>query len=186
MNLLNRRNPMLEELLLYTSVRLANDGRKYASVRLLGGALLSTFDTLTDLYMVYVYSSTGETGFANATLSSLLVNLSFQACVVLLQHKGHSRRKKLNELLYVLTFTKPGVDAYRVVIGAEHEVGSIMDPKVRGCEERSDELEMRKDLSLIGCVSSSYLDIAATTIVIQFQLVNVNSHATRFARRRWK
>ncbi|GMH87019.1 hypothetical protein TrVE_jg13484 [Triparma verrucosa] len=130
MNSLNRRNPMLEELLLYTSVRLANDGRKYASVRLLGGALLSTFDTLTDLYMVYVYSSTGETGFANATLSSLLVNLSFQACVVLLQHKGHSRRKKLKELLYVLTFTKPGVDAYRVVIGVEHEVGSIMDPKM--------------------------------------------------------
>lgn len=41
--------------------------------------------------------------------------------------------------MYVLAFTKPGVDAYRVVIGAEPEVGSVMDAKtemmfVRGIE----------------------------------------------------
>ena len=31
--------------------------------------------------------------------------------------------------MYVLTFTKPGVDSYRVMIGAEHEVGAFVDPK---------------------------------------------------------
>ena len=62
------------------------------------------------------------------------------------------------------------------------DIGNIkMLREVRGCEERSDEMEMCQDLSLIGCVSSSYLDIAATIIAIHFQLVNVNSHATHYA-----
>ena len=33
------------------------------------------------------------------------------------------------EMMYVVTFTKPGIDVYRVVIGAEQEKGALCNPK---------------------------------------------------------
>jgi hypothetical protein len=47
---------------------------------------------------------------------------------VFYQNRNHPE-KLTREMIYVLTFVKPGVDAYRVVINAESKVGSVMDPK---------------------------------------------------------
>ncbi|GMH63960.1 hypothetical protein TrLO_g8094 [Triparma laevis f. longispina] len=128
---MHERDPVLEEALVLMSTRLANDGKKYASVRLFGGALLSTFDTITDLYMIYQFYLTGANGFANASLISLLSNISIQLAFVFVQNRNHPSKGRLfKEILYVLSFTKPGVDAFRVVIGAEHEVGAAMSPKM--------------------------------------------------------
>ncbi|GMH93689.1 hypothetical protein TL16_g12697 [Triparma laevis f. inornata] len=127
---MHERNPVLEEALVFMSVRLANDGKKYAAVRLFGGALLSSFDTMTDIYMIWTYYSTGENGFAIASLISLHTNIFGQLLIVYFQNRKHPSNGRLfKEILYTLSFSKPGVDAYRVAIGAEHEVGSIMDPK---------------------------------------------------------
>ncbi|GMH80624.1 hypothetical protein TL16_g08626 [Triparma laevis f. inornata] len=129
MKYMSERNPILEDLLVFTSVRLANDGKKYAAVRLLGCALLSLFDTVTDVYMIYTYWTTDQVGFAYASLASLLLNIVGQMVIVFFQNSHQSKRKMLREIMYVLSFTKPGVDAYRVVIGAEQGVGAMYDPK---------------------------------------------------------
>ncbi|GMI16496.1 hypothetical protein TrLO_g12860 [Triparma laevis f. longispina] len=50
----NDRNPLLEEALVHMSVRLTKDTKKYANMRLVFGALLSSFDTATDIYMIYI------------------------------------------------------------------------------------------------------------------------------------
>ncbi|GMH61390.1 hypothetical protein TrST_g6702 [Triparma strigata] len=126
---LRQRNPTLEEILVLTSCRLANDGKKYAAVRLIFGALLSAFDTITDIYMIYVYYSTGATWFGNASAVSLLSNVTLQMILVYLQNSKQSKWRVFKEEMYVLTFTKPGIDVYRVVQGAEPLVGSFLCPK---------------------------------------------------------
>ncbi|GMI08579.1 hypothetical protein TrVE_jg7387 [Triparma verrucosa] len=126
---MSERNPVFEELLVLTSFRLANDARWDAAGRLILGALLSIFDTVTDIYMIYLYYSTGEPGFANASLISLLMNIAIQLVLVFFQNMRQSKWRMFQEMMYVLTFTKPGIDVYRVVIGAEAEVGAMMNPK---------------------------------------------------------
>lgn len=113
---------------MHTSVRLTKDTKKYANMRLVFGALLSSFDTATDIYMIYIYYTTGQGGFGNAALSSLLTNVASQLLIVFVQNYKKPKRL-LREFAYALTFTKPGVDAYRVAIGAEAEVGSMFAPK---------------------------------------------------------
>ena len=103
---MSERNPVFEELFVLTSFRLANDAKWDAAVRLILGALLSTFDTVTDIYMIYLYYSTGETGFANASLISLLMNIGSQLGIVLVLYRRQSKQRMFKELLYVLTFTK--------------------------------------------------------------------------------
>ncbi|GMH74475.1 hypothetical protein TL16_g06476 [Triparma laevis f. inornata] len=115
--------------LVLMSIRLAIDGKKYAAVRLFGGALFSTFDLIADIYMIWTYYSTGENGFAIASLISLLSNIIIQLWFVFLQNRKQTRRRLFQEIMYVLTFTKPGVDSYHVMIGAEYEVGAFVDPK---------------------------------------------------------
>ena len=100
------------------SVRLANDGKKYAAVRLFGGALLSTFDLITDIYMIWTYYATGENAFAIASLISLFTNIIIQLALVYFQYRNHPSKSRIfTEMLYVLFAVKPGVDAYRVVLG---------------------------------------------------------------------
>ncbi|GMH62724.1 hypothetical protein TrST_g11301 [Triparma strigata] len=137
---MSERNPVFEELLVLTSFRLGNNTKWDAAVRLILGALLSTFDTVTDIYMIYLYYSTGETGFANSSLTSLLMNIGSQLVFVFFQNRRQSKWRIFQEMLYVLTFTKPGIDVYRVVIGAEAEVGALVDPKIEMMITKSSEL----------------------------------------------
>ncbi|GMH56469.1 hypothetical protein TL16_g02141 [Triparma laevis f. inornata] len=62
----------------------------------------------------------------NPLLEEALVHMSL--LIVFVQNYKKTKRL-LREFAYVLTFTKPGVDAYRVAIGAEAEVGSMFAPK---------------------------------------------------------
>ncbi|GMI53005.1 hypothetical protein TeGR_g2903 [Tetraparma gracilis] len=81
--------------------------------------------------MVDLYYKTGRPGTANALLGMVGANLVFQLLVV--YSKCHSIKKNkwrtmLFEVLSIVTFSKPGVDAYRVASGAETAEGSTMDP----------------------------------------------------------
>ncbi|GMI09280.1 hypothetical protein TrLO_g2049 [Triparma laevis f. longispina] len=125
----NERHPLLEEFLIRTSVRLSSDSRNYAAIRLFLGVVLSTFDSATDVYMYFEYRNAGELGYANATLTTLLLNLSLQLFMSFMQNRKTSKRKRFFEALYVVTLIKPGVDAYRVAIGAEQEIDTLTDPK---------------------------------------------------------
>ncbi|GMI16016.1 hypothetical protein TrLO_g2078 [Triparma laevis f. longispina] len=111
-------------------MKIASGNRKYAAVRLMLGALLSTFDTMTDIYMVYTYYSTNEHAFARATMFSLFANIAIQLGIVVLQNKNLGLGRLVKEMMYVIFFIKPGVDASRVVLGTEQSVGSVTNPKI--------------------------------------------------------
>eukprot|EP00519_Triparma_laevis_P011501 CAMPEP_0182508184 /NCGR_PEP_ID=MMETSP1321-20130603/24535_1 /TAXON_ID=91990 /ORGANISM="Bolidomonas sp., Strain RCC1657" /LENGTH=665 /DNA_ID=CAMNT_0024714221 /DNA_START=50 /DNA_END=2047 /DNA_ORIENTATION=- len=127
---LSERYPgTFEDVLLLASVRLASDNKKYALVRLLFGALLSTFDSMTDIYMIFVFWRTGEKVYAYATVGFIMLSLFLQVLFVVLQNRKQPKGKIIKECLYVMSLTKPGVDAYRVAINAEDVPGSICSPR---------------------------------------------------------
>lgn len=111
--LLSERYPVLEDLVIFTSLRLAYDGKKYAAVRLDFGATFSTFDTLTDIYMVYTFYSTGEASFARASLSCLLLNLLIQMVLCFFQNRNQAKGRTFREFMFILCFAKPGVGEMR-------------------------------------------------------------------------
>ena len=119
--------------------RLAADQQKFAKVKLFLAAALSIGDLTTDVVMIIQYFWTGESGYAWASLGSLLVNLTFQALVSYIQNRAKPWRRQVREQVYVWSLVKPGVDAFRVASGAEHEEGQMMDAQFeltfnKGCE----------------------------------------------------
>ena len=109
--------PFFVELAKYT-LNASNLGLR---LRVFAGALLSTTDLITDIYMTITFFNTeGQEGYGsiNAWLIGLTlicqINLSY-----ILNKKSTSHFFK--DTLYILTGVKPAVDAYRVVSGAEKE-----------------------------------------------------------------
>ncbi|GMH72129.1 hypothetical protein TrRE_jg2782 [Triparma retinervis] len=91
------------------------------------GAALSMIDMLTDIVMIVQFFRTGETGYGYASLGSLLFNLLLQTAVTYLQNSVGTWQTILREHMYVWTFVKPWVDAWRVASGAAHLEGRIMN-----------------------------------------------------------
>ncbi|GMH58831.1 hypothetical protein TL16_g02697 [Triparma laevis f. inornata] len=94
-----------------------------------------------------------ENGFAVATLASLASNLGVQLLLVFFQTRKQSLRRMFREMMYALTFAKPGVNVYHVMLGVEQEVVSFASPKV--------EMFMSKGIKLIceaipGTIFQSY------------------------------
>ena len=78
------------------------------------GALLSSVDAATDIYVVGTYYSEGLNEQANAMLGMIIVNLSIQLLIVLGQYQKKRWTVKLKEVLITLLFLRPIVDAYRI------------------------------------------------------------------------
>ena len=105
--------------------------RRYAQVRLFFGAALSTFDTATDMYMIYEFYEAGAANYARATIYSLVANVVYQLLWVWFQNRKKKKKgKMLREMAFVLCFVKPGVDVWRVASDTEEEEGSLVDPKL--------------------------------------------------------
>jgi hypothetical protein len=95
------------------------------------GAAVSILDLGSDLYMVNDFFNTGRAGTAKGLLCMMLTNLAAQLAIVFVQTrrlKKNKWKKMLTECLSVVTFTKPGVDAYRVASGADVKVGQSLGP----------------------------------------------------------
>lgn len=95
------------------------------------GALFSILDMASDTNVIYIYFQTDQDAFAWGLISMVLLNLLFQMAVAFLQTKGRGEgwwRVCLMEWMYVLTFTKPGVDAWRVASGVEKQPGAMVTP----------------------------------------------------------
>lgn len=117
---LSDRHPVIfEDVLLLASVRLASDNKKYALVRLLFGTILSTFDSMTDIYMIFTFWRSGEKNYAYFIVYFILFSHFLQLVFVVLQNRKQRKTRILKEMVYVLTFMKPGVDAYRVRVNCE-------------------------------------------------------------------
>jgi hypothetical protein len=100
-------------------------------LRAFGGAGLSFGDMISDAYMINTFYMTGKRGTANGLLAMVGSNLAIQALIVWGQTHGLKKRKwrtMITEIISVVTFVKPGVDAFRVASGAEQVPGSVMTP----------------------------------------------------------
>ncbi|GMI00639.1 hypothetical protein TrST_g8799 [Triparma strigata] len=97
-------------------------------LRVFGGALLSTVDLVTDIYMTYQFFNTEseeEYGKTNAILISLTVILQI-ICAYVQNFK--STKHFFQDAICTLIGFKPALDAYRVGSGAEQEKHQIFDP----------------------------------------------------------
>ncbi|GMI31950.1 hypothetical protein TeGR_g13688 [Tetraparma gracilis] len=99
-------------------------------MRLFSGAALSMFDLMSDVYMIVVYLGSEETrGVAHANIVCVALSLLLQLWLVLIVNRKRSWRRIAREVLYVVTFCKPGIDAARVAAGNENDDGlAAMDP----------------------------------------------------------
>ena len=91
------------------------------------GAVLSTVDATTDIYVLTTYYQSGLVGKASSLLAMILTNTFIQLLVVAVQCKKKSWKVKIRELFVTLLFLRPAVDAYRVSTNYEEEKSSL-DP----------------------------------------------------------
>mgnify|MGYP006101354529 CR=1 FL=1 len=88
---------------------------RLATSSLGAGALLSVLDALSDTYMISVFWKEEATrSVAHGLLACLSTNLACQSLITYLQHKHEGVVGLARELVFVFSFIKPGVDAYRV------------------------------------------------------------------------
>jgi hypothetical protein len=100
------------------------------------GAAVSAADAVSDAFMIKTFFdivNMGDTGNAKGLLVMVGANLAWQTFVVYVQVQGLKKEKwrtALFELLAVVSFCKPGVDAHRVASGAERLPGAALSPIV--------------------------------------------------------
>lgn len=97
-------------------------------LRVFGGALLSTIDLITDVYMTFrFFNTTGEEGYGKT--NAILIGLTmFMQLTISYCQNSKSTRHLIQDVICVLTGFKPALDAYRVGSGAEQEDHHVIDP----------------------------------------------------------
>jgi hypothetical protein len=81
--------------------------------------------------MINQFFVVGNTGAANGLIGMVGGNLAFQALIVVGQNQGLKKDRNktiLFEMLSVVSFVKPGLDAHRVASGAEQLPGAGFSP----------------------------------------------------------
>ncbi|GMH84155.1 hypothetical protein TrST_g12293 [Triparma strigata] len=126
----------------------------FSNLALYAGAGLSIFDLIFDVAMVYEYFKNEKPQFARATLISIGLNLALQVAVTLIQNKKRKRRVKIREVFFVLTFVKPGIDAWRVVTKRKHHALNLFSPMM--------EYLLGKGIELVfECIPSTIIQVLA-------------------------
>jgi len=90
------------------------------------GAILSTVDAATDIFVMLNYYYVGLGTQASVMMSMLSINVVLQVFISLGQYKMKSWRVKLREVLICLFFLRPAVDAYRV--STDERDGTLLEP----------------------------------------------------------
>lgn len=94
------------------------------------GAFISFADLITDLVTVVRFAREGRHVYAIASICMVGVCVLAQCFMVFLQNKKRGKLRIVQESLYVMTFVKPAVDAYRVCSGEEASQDELLDPFV--------------------------------------------------------
>ena len=97
--------------------------------RVIVGALLSIGDMISDIWVIISYLRIGNTSGAYSLIAMIGSSLSAQLLITYGQNRKKSKWVILRELLLVVTFLKPAVDAFRVATGHEDE-HAVMSPLV--------------------------------------------------------
>ncbi|GMH84142.1 hypothetical protein TrST_g12287 [Triparma strigata] len=113
---------------------------KLSLLALYMGAGLSIMDLIFDIAMVTKFTATGHPKFATATLASICLSIFFQLYTVTFQNYKRGKRIMLREVLFVVTFVKPGVDVYRVVTKQKQAKNTMLDPLTEMLMFKSTEL----------------------------------------------
>ena len=107
------------------------------------GAGISFMDLASDSYRVRAFFKTGRSGAGYALVGMVGGNLVFQLLFVIAQTAGLTKNKwrtMFIEILSVVSFTKPGWDAYRLASGAEQQLGALLDPLVEAMATKMSEM----------------------------------------------
>jgi len=99
-----------------------------ATFRLFFGAALSMFDFVTDMLMIRDYFQQSDQGQrAWALLGMLFANLACNLVNSYMQNRRKGWKAVGKDWLLVLSYLKPGVDAWKVASGAAQEENSLYD-----------------------------------------------------------
>jgi len=74
-------------------------------------------DMITDMGVINTYQASGNTSGANSLIAMIGSSLCVQLLAAYIQNMKKSKWVILRELAFVVTFLKPGVDAFRVATG---------------------------------------------------------------------
>jgi len=114
---------------------------------------LTTVDTMTDVYMIYLYKVNGLHSYANTMIAMISLNTFIQMLTVLALNKKKSWKAVLKEGLITLLFIRPFVDAWRV--HNKHEDSeTVIDPLRIMIINKGTELATE---SIPGCVLQCYV-----------------------------
>jgi hypothetical protein len=119
--------PLMESVAAEVSLR-ATFG---VTARVTFGASVSYLDTISDVYVTYMYFDEGRGAYAWLLVAMIILNVLIQLIIVLtnLRAAKHNRKRELFlGVLSVVTFTKPGVDAYFISTGSEKREGTLNSP----------------------------------------------------------
>ena len=92
------------------------------------GASLALLDVVSDIIMIVSYFEAGEDRFAIPVIIMISLSLFFQILLTVGQHRKSGAKTCLREIVYVITFTKPAVDAYRIARGAVKKDHHLLHP----------------------------------------------------------
>ena len=114
---------------------------------------LTTVDTMTDIFMIYLYKENGLHSNANTMIAMISINTFIQLVGVLAVYNKKGWRTVLKEGLITLLFLRPFVDAWRV--HNKHEDSeTILEPLQEMILNKGTELATE---SIPGCVLQCYV-----------------------------
>jgi hypothetical protein len=139
--------PMVEEIAVEL---LSQQGLSGASVRLGTGAAVSIVDQVSDIYMINAYANTPGREESAISLALMVgLNMLNQIFVIYTQRRKGPKSRMLREIAFVLTAVKPGVDAWRVAIGAAAHEHASLEPEVEMTVTKGSEMAFE---SVPGCI----------------------------------
>ena len=143
-------------------------------------------DMITDMGVINTYQASGNTSGANSLIAMIGSSLAAQLLVTYIQNKKKSKWVILRELAFVVSFLKPGVDAYRVATGYEDKdskVSPLVEMAMGKCSELAFESvpggllqayvfinSPEKTMFLLGSILISTLTTGFSSAMISFDM----------------
>ena len=141
-----------------TAIEAGNLGRERRKILTLSSMkevviTLTTVDTMTDVYMIYLYKVNGLHSNANTMIAMISINTFIQLVGVLAVYNKKGWKTVLKEGLITMLFLRPFVDAWRV--HNKHEDSeTILEPLQEMILNKGTELATE---SIPGCVLQCYV-----------------------------
>ncbi|GMI25822.1 hypothetical protein TeGR_g8117 [Tetraparma gracilis] len=137
------------------------------------GAGVSAADALSDAYMINVFYVTGNVRAAKGLLAMVGANVAWQTLLVYMQTQGLKKNKwrtAFFEMLTVVFFVKPGIDAHRVASGEEQIPGAAMTPLTEMIYTKAGELMFEAIpglvLQLVALLNAETSKVAIVSILV--------------------